>query len=258
MPRIRFTIFLLLIAALSMSGRAFAGQEIKTVDTRPGVTVKVLLATPAKESRKVLVMFPGGRGNNQFGEKSGRIRLGRNFLVRTTPSFVEKGLAVAVVDVPSDHRQGMDDDFRASSRHQEDIDKVLLFLAAQGYESMYLVGTSKGTISVAYLAGTLQNDRIKGVVLTSSMSYNRFLRWLPLDQVRYPVLIVHHKNDGCPHCPYSEALGLKEKLPGSPRVDFIPVEGGEPPRSGPCNALSAHGYLGVEDHAVQAICDWVK
>ena len=181
-----------------------------------------------------------------------------NFLVRTTPDFVEKGLAVAVVDVPSDHSLGIDDDFRMSPLHREDIDKVLLFLAGRGYESMYLVGTSKGTVSAAYLASALRNDRIKGIVLTSSMSYNRFLRWLPLEKVAYPVLIVHHQNDGCPSCPYSEALLLKEKFPKSPRVDFIPMEGGSPPQSGPCEPLSAHGYLGIEELVVKAICDWVK
>ena len=47
---------------LSATMPALAGQEIKPVATRPGVTVQVLLNTPATPAKAVLVMFPEEMG----------------------------------------------------------------------------------------------------------------------------------------------------------------------------------------------------
>ena len=35
-------------------------------------------------------------------------------------------------------------------------------------------------------------------------------------------------------------------------------EGGAPAESGPCEARSPHGYLGIEPDVVKAIADWIK
>jgi hypothetical protein len=34
-------------------------------------------------------------------------------------------------------------------------------------------------------------------------------------------------------------------------------EGGDPPQSGPCDALAAHGYFGIEERVSNAIADWI-
>jgi len=237
--------------------RVFAGQEIKTIETRPGVTLKLLVMKPEGGARQVMLMFPGGKGAHHFGEQKGQIRLSNNFLMRAAPDFVGLGLSVAVVDVPSDQAFGMEDSFRTSAAHKEDIEAVMQFLAGAGYESVYLVGTSRGTISVAYLGAALKNERIKGIILTSTMSYSRHLMRLPLENTTYPVLLVHHRDDGCRVTPFAEASKLKEKFPRSPQVTFVPLEGGSPSQSDPCEALSAHGFLGIEEKVVQVIGDWI-
>ncbi|MCX5906128.1 MAG: hypothetical protein NTY64_02795, partial [Deltaproteobacteria bacterium] len=35
-------------------------------------------------------------------------------------------------------------------------------------------------------------------------------------------------------------------------------QGGDSPRSNPCQALSAHGFLGKEREVVEAIAAWIK
>jgi pimeloyl-ACP methyl ester carboxylesterase len=114
-------------------------------------------------------MFPGGEGANHFWVREGRIHLGKNFLVRSSPEFVKRGFAIAIVDVPSDRPKGMTDTFRNSPKHAQDIEKAIEFLAGQGLQPVYLVGTSRGTLSVAYLGIALKDERIKGIVLTSSL-----------------------------------------------------------------------------------------
>lgn len=253
-----FLLSCLYIAAFMSTATAVAGQEIKTIETRPDVSLKILFMKPEKDSKLVLVMFPGGNGAKHFGGNTGNIRLGKNFLLRTAADFVEKGLAVAVVDTPSDHRSGMEDSFRVSIAHRDDIDKVILFLTGQGYESIYLVGTSRGTISAAYLGTALQNKQVKGIVLTSTMSYPKYLAWIPLEKTVYPILLVHHVHDGCQVTSYADALMLKKAYSKYTKVDLAALEGGSAPQSDLCEPLSPHGFFGIEEKAVQVILDWVR
>jgi pimeloyl-ACP methyl ester carboxylesterase len=237
---------------------AFAAQEIKTLTTRPNVSLKILLMKPETDCRTVLLMFPGGNGAFHFTEKNGKFELGKNFLLRTAADFVKKGLAVAVVDTPSDQRLGMDDSFRVSKEHRDDIERAILFLVGQGYDSIYLVGTSRGTISAAYLGTVLKDKQVKGLVLTSSMSYPNYLIWTPLEETRCPVLLIHHVRDGCRSTPYADALALQERYANHTKVDFVALEGGSPPQSGSCEPLSQHGFFGIEEKAIQAIYEWVR
>ena len=49
---------------------------------------------------------------------------------------------------------------------------------------------------------------------------------MPLERLTMPVLVVHHVNDGCDHCPFAETATLMARVSASPRKGLIPVEGG--------------------------------
>jgi pimeloyl-ACP methyl ester carboxylesterase len=190
-----------------------------------------------------------------FKKKNGGVRLARNFLVRTSPEFVKQGFAAAVVDAPSDQAGGMSAAFRTSPAHAQDLIKVIDFLDKQGLKPIFLAGTSRGTLSAAYLATVLADARIKGLVLTASLGEE--LSRLPLQNVTLPVLLVHHKDDACKISPFAGAVRLKGMFSKSPRVDLVEVQGGLPPESDPCRPMSVHGFLGKETEVVQAIADWL-
>lgn len=249
---------LLVLAVGGMPVRASAAApqvpaQVRIVETRPGVTVRVALALPGGPPAGVLVMFPGGNGAGHFRPSGGTVILGGNFLVRTTPQYVARGWAVAIVDVPSDHARGMPDEFRTSSQHAQDTQKVVQDLAGLSLQPIYLVGTSLGTLSVAYLGTVLADERIKGIALTSTM---RSAGALPLNRVKVPVLVVHHHDDACRATPLGAAERLPSLLSGSPKATLVVVHGGSPPRSDPCEPLSAHGFLGVETVVVDIIVRW--
>jgi pimeloyl-ACP methyl ester carboxylesterase len=243
---------------------AASADEILSVATRPGVTVRVLLVSPAGEPSATLLMFPGGFGQNHFSERDGRIVLSQNFLVRTARLFAARGVLVAVIDTPSDRAQGMDDAFRMGKTHAEDVAKVLQTLEARAPAPIYLAGTSRGTLSAAAVAAAIKDPRVKGLVLTSSLTdggrgRNRAATVFDTDlkRIQIPVLVVHHGQDGCAVTPFGAATALPAALSGSAKVDFVEVKGGDPPRSEPCEALAAHGYLGRERDVVAAIADWI-
>jgi hypothetical protein len=70
-------------------------------------------------------------------------------------------------------------------------------------------------------------------------------------------LIVHHRNDGCRVTPATDVNALQAKLTGAPRTQVMLFNGGDPPRSDACEALSEHGFLGIEAQVVEAIAAWI-
>ena len=241
---------------------AEAAPEIMQLTTRPGVTVKILIMTPDRASKGTLLMFPGGNGANHFSEGGGKIRLGGNFLVRSSNLFLERSSAVAIVDVPSDQAYGMSDQFRTSKEHTEDVRKIIDLLVQKLQQPIFLAGTSRGTISAAHLGISLKDQRIGAIILTSSIGASKgaglSLFNLPLEDIALPVLFVHHREDDCWASRFNDALQARERIKGSPRTHFIEVSGGDAPRSQPCEALSYHGYLGKEREVVTAITDWIE
>jgi len=241
-----------------------AARDIVTVPTRPGVTVRVLLVSPAGEPAATLLMFPGGFGDNHFSERDGTIVPGGNFLVRTARHFAARGILVAVIDTPSDEPKGMDDAFRMGKAHVEDVTKVLQALEARAPAPIFLAGTSRGTLSAAFLAASIKDPHVKGLVLTTSLGdagrgRNRAVTVYdaPLKRITMPVLVVHHQQDACWASPFGAATGIPAALSGSVKVDFVAVSGGDPPRSEPCETFAAHGFVGRELLVVGVIADWI-
>lgn len=252
-------IFLITLIALSlMLSNALAVTEVRTIPTRPGVTLDFLVMTPKQApQRDALILFPGGNGAGPFKLGEGGIVSGWSFLVRSADSFIRDGVAVVTVNPPSDHPTGMSTGFRESDEHARDISFLVDYLEQQGYQRIFLVGNSRGTLSAASLGTRLKDSRLKGIILTSSLEYDNFLRWLPLEKLNLPVLMVHHREDLCRVSPFQEAEKTRDSLRGHTSVDFTEVNGGAYPRSAPCDNLSAHGFFGIEDKVVRVITDWV-
>ena len=65
---------------------------------------------------------------------------------------------------------------------------------------------------------------------------------------------VRPADDPCRFTPYREAQAFARKS-GSP---LVTVRGGGPGRGPDCEALSAHGFAGVEVPALMAMQDWIR
>jgi len=186
-----------------------------------------------------------------------------NFLVRSRQLFVERDLAVAIVDAPSDRpgigfRQFLSG-FRQTSAHAADIKAVIAWLREHVEAPVWLIGTSAGTQWVGYLATQLTGrDGPDGIVLTSTVLTDggRPVPAVELDTLRVPVLIVHHEQDGCSSCLFRDMPALMHKLAAVPMKELIAFKGGES-RGDPCEAFAYHGYNGIEGEVVARIAGWI-
>jgi pimeloyl-ACP methyl ester carboxylesterase len=245
-----------LFALAAWVAAAGAAEEIVTLESRPGVTQAYLLTRSDDAAhRLVAILFPGGAGNVNLQPRADGTLVGsNNFLVRTRALFVDAGIATAVIDAPSDMRS-MSDAFRAGDAHAADVGAVARDLRQRFPQAkLFLVGTSRGTVSAAHTALALGGD-IDGVVLTSTV-FNASrsaagLTGFGYARIKSPLLFVHHRDDACSVCPYSGAAALAGRYP------LVSVSGGLPPESGPCEPLSAHGYFGRERDTVGAIAQWM-
>jgi alpha/beta superfamily hydrolase len=248
---------------LASAGSGVAADPVVSLKTRGEVAQRFVLLKPERPVATV-ILFAGGHGKVALDRLApGQFVNRGNFLVRTRYEFKRHGLMVAVVDAPSDQQGsgGMLGTFRGSNEHAQDIAAVIEYLKAQASVPVWLVGTSRGTESAAALATKL-GDRIGGVVLTATMSVRNRQGFsvfeFPLKAIRVPALVISHKDDGCLATPPSQAEWIAGAMTNSPRKKVLIVEGGDPPKSDPCEALSQHGFLGIEKQVVAAIADFIK
>ena len=259
MLRLLGAAIVLAVLLLATSASAFEAS-VKTLESRPGVTESFLVVQPDGPPAASVILFSGGDGVlslKGYGPKWSHA----NFLVRSRDLFAAEGLLVAVLDVPSDHAPGYGR-FRVSKDHARDVAAVIADLKALAPVPVWLVGTSKGTVSAAFVAGRLREGGPDGVVLTSSITErSRRTTDTVLDadlaEIRVPTLIVHHKQDGCVSTRYSSARLLLGQLTKAPRKDFVSVEGGIAVGD-PCEPFAHHGYNGIEREVVRAIAAWIK
>ncbi len=258
------TVFISLAVAASLGFWQIAfcqvPEHVINIPTRPGVTQRFLLLAPEKP-KAVVILLPGGDGGLDISD-SGSIRfLSHNFLVRSRQLFANQGLTVAVVDAPSDRQRMALKGFRQKPEHVTDIKAVIAWLKQQNDLPVWLVGTSRGTQSAAFVATELSVNQggPDGLVLTSTILLDdkgRPVPEMPLRKIAIPVLVIHHEQDGCKHCPYSETSGLMKKLDGSPKKQLITLRGGEN-RGDPCESSAYHGFNGLDKEVVSKIADWI-
>ena len=138
--------------------------------------------------------------------------------------------------------------------------KVLEFVKQKADVPVWLVGTSRGTVSATAAAIKLQGE-MAGVVLTSSVVSYKKPGAVPrqdLDRIKVPVLVLHHAKDACPLCQPHEVPAILRGLKNAPIKKEIMVSGGGNPTGNVCEALHWHGFIGAERETVDLIANWIK
>ena len=244
----------LLLATLCPASQA-QGTLLK-LPTRDGITTNVWWE-PVDGARATVLLLPGGGGG--FGKVDGGQPSSRNFLVRSLQHFRTAGLNVAIFGKPTDMAE-LDVAERTGAAHLADMAAVVDELRRRSALPLWLVGTSRGTVSATAAAIGLPPGRIAGVVLSSSLvNLDRpgALMRQDLAAISVPVLVVHHAKDACPLCRPADVPYLLRGLRNAPVKKLLMLDGGSEPQGAACEALHWHGYIGMEKQAVDAIAAWI-
>lgn len=281
---------------LAVSPTAFGQPEPKGPTPTPSCGEVVSVQTHASTSTRYALQYPKPTAPSEATEPRARVALLLlvgvggylkldeggcpraligNFLVRSLPHFHAEGLITALVDAPSDYSgdEGLGG-FRASAQHADDLGKLIADVRARTGAAVWIVGTSRGTISSANAAARLSGAAAAdGVVLTSIVTAGGSSRQRPwvsqtvfdltLNKIQIPVLLVGHEADACIRTPPALMARVASQL-GAVRKQTVIVSAG-PGRtvhSGSgleaCEGRTAHGFLDQEAEVVAGIARFIR
>jgi hypothetical protein len=216
-----------------------------------------VLVMANSQALATVVLLPGGDAG------TGKMIAGKpssgNFLSRSREFFYEAGFNVVVAYRPSD-LSNLEYDYRTSKAHIAEIEKVLAFAKQEFGKPVWLVGTSRGSVSATATAIALGSSQVQGLVLTSSVTSKKdgAIGSQAIATLQMPTLVVHHKNDACHICVPAEAAKIVDSLTAAPMKRFVMIEGGANPQGETCAAKHWHGFINFEKETVNVITSWIK
>jgi hypothetical protein len=265
--------FTVLAAAHSQPTGQSCGELIR-IATHAATTTHYALAHPPGTVRAhaVVVLLAGGGGHVDLDAQGCARALQGNFLVRSQALFHTAGFITALADAPSDHPgdEGLAG-FRIDSQHAEDLGKLIADLRARTKLPVWVVGTSRGTISAVNAAARLTGASAPdGVVITSVLSVGgggkrgwvrQSVYDLRLEDIHMPVLLVGHADDSCLRSPAAQMAKVAARL-GAKRKQVVTVTGGSGTGAHPsiedCQGRSPHGFIGQEAEVIDGIARFIR
>jgi pimeloyl-ACP methyl ester carboxylesterase len=238
---------------------------IEPVDTNHNADLE-----PELPAKAVLVLFTGGGGTLGLGDNQISLRTA-NFVVRQRWAFAAAGpYIVAVIDASrfwidisaGGNLRGK----RITNKHMVDVANVVQDLKNNFGLPIWLVGTSRGTISAAAAAARLANigpANDDGLVLTATLTNDadpdEEVFDVPLHLIDVPTLIASHEDDSCSTTPPEDGALLAAALTGAPKVKLEKLfKGGLAAISDACSALSPHGFFGIEAKVIKKIARFIN
>ena len=246
--------------------------SVITINSR-GQSIPAILLKPAGTPKGAVILFAGDNGRLDI-QPDGTIRfLQQNFLVRARALFARAGYATLLPDLARDMKKGDDDvvaNYRGSLEYAEDINAMVRYMRTQTARKVWTIGTSRGTLSVANYVARYWTPRERadpdGQIYTSGfwkLSNEGFTIWRLANhdarKLKLPTLLVVHEQDVCPDTNPTDLLDAFESWlrSGGATVSVMKFTGGKPPQSGPCDALSPHGFYGLDAEVVKRMSGWI-
>jgi len=233
------------------------------VFTKSPVLERAIVAKPDRPTDTALLYFRGYPGIARIQTAADKQRNLQPFMRMNQKIFAEEGIALVIVDCPTDQWGGNSprptacfDDYRSSQRHADDVRKIIAKLKEeQGLTKIYVMGHSMGSVSSRWLAKNLGTE-ISGSIHSASMNrrtsdgFAGSVSGFPYAEIKAPALHVHNENDACPYTPYSAVKAYAGE-------NLVTVRGGTP-HGDPCGGGHYHSFEGREEAVVRAIVAWIK
>jgi hypothetical protein len=259
----RAAVVLLAFLAGFYSSVAAAAEPTVEISSR-NQKIRAILLKPEKPVASVILLV-GGHGKMDIAA-NGNIKWGSgNQLVRTRAEYLKQGFAVLVPDIAPDWKTptGVVNGYRWHPNIGRDLGAMVAYMRTIA-EPVVVVGTSRAAVSAgAMLLVTEGKNRPDYVVLTAAMlmpsgKQPSFLRGIQNNKqkAQVPMFVIGHKKDQCDYT-LPQSIDAFKTWHGGDKLDLLLLDG--PQGTGhPCEAKSAHGFIGIDDQVVSAVSGWIK
>jgi hypothetical protein len=159
----------------------------------------------AKSPIATVIVIMGGGGSIGIKQNTTEIRnqTANMMQLLTNSKSSAPTLNIVIFDSPHDLQAGPE---RLAPRYSDDhlsrIENVVKFYRQKFNGPIWLMGHSNGAVSVSEFINRSDENRklISGAILSGSRNAARI--WKSID---FPVLVIHHKNDGCFNATFDNA-----------------------------------------------------
>ncbi len=244
------------------------------------IFVRFMTHAPAGPPKGIVFLLPGGIGGAGISGTPGQppVSANNNFLVRTAQLQAENGFVAITTGRPLFNDNPMTPegaelifDYRLTPQHAVDIVGVLNTVIASnpvayGNLRVFLAGTSASTIGAMAQAKLVNGVSLSSLVSTGPptslyIGNPNFPQLVPAN-MPVPVHVMSHKDDTCAGTlPENAKLIYQQFRSAGVKAEYDELNGGftmagmvVPPDPMPiheCQALTFHGFLGVENKTVK-------
>ena len=238
--------------------------SVDLTPTRKQVGVYSTLKGSEAKPLKLAVLLPGSPSVVRPVVEDGvmtQSKLNGNFLIRARRFLVHDDIASLIVDCHSESGDQCESSYQASKQRQQDVDALIAEVRKRqpSITEVWLVGTSKGTISSSFMplhnpggyAGAIHTATITEPYVRNSY---RELAGFDYGKVKTPQVFVHHVSDPCPLTTYTGAKSITEKY----KIPLVSVTGGSGFQGPVCAAFTEHGFRGKEKEVMNALAEIIR
>jgi hypothetical protein len=251
-----------LAAQVALAARAAEVLAITPIEQSVAVSASPSLSLhwTGRDARAVLIYIPAGEGRMGLlpGHTDHRYPFHQMLRRLSDPTFTRGRLDVVLLDSPAPLSPGLPSPAARQGRdHLVRIESAIRFYRERTGLPVWLMGHSNGSISLAAFAAYAQDKGITGLVAGMVVSGSRGeTQFRP--PVAWPMLFLHHREDGCDRTPPQAAWALYQQVRGfNPApTEFVFIQGGRFQGGWLCTS-GFHVYHGAEEELTRAIDEFL-
>ena len=225
-----------LLAALVLLAPPAIGATTSTVVDIPtprGATQRILYVRP-DSPKAIMVWITSGDGVLGIQDNGTMFNGSCPAIPRNRLAFAERGIALALVDAPSD----------LLIRQLTDVSEVIRHVRARDAVPIWLAGGSMSTAATASFATALPASDPIGAIFHAPyvVSYE-------VELIRRPTFVIYHAQD-----PYQVGSSFYASLYAAPVKQEEVMSGGN---AEPCGLIGYHTFQGLDDQFVAAVAGFI-
>ncbi len=229
-------------AAISAQSQVFDIPHAGEVPTRT-------LLIPVQSPKGVVLLFPGGGGMLRLNEDGSTKN--KHTFVRSASLWSQYQMDAVLVDTPYDLGDLKRGDRRDRDDHLSRVGEVIEFYKKKFNLPIWIFGHSMGTSTATNFANQMQTNSLAGIIIAGTVRTARLN-----DDVKLPVLAIHHSNDQCLGTPLSASENIISSRSKNRISRLEMIEGGIS-EGNVCDSFAYHGFNQTETELVKRAAQFI-